>query len=80
MATSESERAAALHRAGSLADAEAGYRACLRGGQPRAGIALAALLLQTRRFEEACEPLAVPLVDALPRNAEAAVNHPVALP
>jgi predicted TPR repeat methyltransferase len=67
-----------LHRSGRFADAEAGYRHCLRGGERAAGAPLATLLLQQQRYGEAASLLAQ-LVDAAPDDAGLAVNLSVAL-
>lgn len=68
----------ALHRAGRLGEAEAGYRECLRRGERASGLPLAALLLQQSRDGDAIEVLE-PLVREAPGNAELAVNLSVAL-
>lgn len=67
-----------LHRSGRLADAEAGYRACLRDGEPGAAALLATLLLQQGRYAEAAA-LLEPLAESAPDDAELAVNLSVAL-
>ena len=58
-----------MHRAGQLEAAEAGCRDCLRDGESKAGVPLAALLLQQARFSEAAEVLE-PLVHAAPGNVD----------
>lgn len=67
-----------LHRAGRVADAEAGYRNCLRDGEPEAGRPLGALLLGQSRFSEALAVLE-PLADRSPGDADLLVNLSVAL-
>jgi predicted TPR repeat methyltransferase len=68
----------ALHRAGRLNEAEAGYRECLRDGDSAAGMPLATLLLKQARYAEAAAVLE-PLAHSAPDNAELAVNLSVAL-
>jgi len=68
----------ALHRAGRFAEAEHGYRECLREGHERAGFALAVLLLQQQRHVEAVDVLQ-PLAIARPDDADVAVNLSLAL-
>jgi predicted TPR repeat methyltransferase len=68
----------AFHRAGRFAEAERGYRECLREGHDRAGFALAVLLLQQQRHAEAADVL-LPLALARPDDADVAVNLSLAL-
>src|SRR3569832_2023432 len=68
----------ALHGAGHLADAERGYRECLRDGDAQAGAPLAALLLQQQRYDEAASLLET-IAAAEPERADVAVNFSVAL-
>lgn len=67
----------ALHREGRFSEAEAGYRRCLAEGID-AALPLSALLLQQARHVEVIEIL-VPVCDAQPGNATAAVNLSIAL-
>lgn len=78
MVTDLLEASLSLHRAGRFAEAEAGYRDCLRAGDARAGAALGALLLQRERFEEAAAVLG-PLARTLPADAGIAVNLSLAM-
>jgi len=67
-----------LHRASRVAEAEAGYRECLREGDDEAAMPLATLLLQQARYAEAAM-LLEPLAGASPERADIAVNLSVAL-
>jgi predicted TPR repeat methyltransferase len=72
------QAAQSLQQTGRLAEAEAGYRECLRAGDALAAGPLATLLLQQERDLEAAE-LLEPLVGASPANGELVVNLSVAL-
>ncbi|MEO7430633.1 MAG: tetratricopeptide repeat protein [Dokdonella sp.] len=67
-----------IHRAGRVADAEVGYRNCLRAGEHEAGRPLGALLLGQSRFSEALDVLE-PLAERSPDDADLLVNLSVAL-
>ena len=72
------ESSLASHRAGRFAEAEAGYRRCLRSGIEAAAFPLSVLLLQQQRYAEAAGMLE-PLAAAKPDDALVATNLSIAL-
>lgn len=78
MADPDLESSLASHRAGLLAEAEAGYRRCLRAGIEEAAFPLSVTLLQQQRYAEAAAVLE-PLAAAKPGDAQVATNLSIAL-
>ena len=72
------ESSLASHRAGRFADAEEGYRRCLRSGIEEAAFPLSVVLLQQQRYAEAAGVLE-PLAATKPGDAQVATNLSIAL-